>query len=141
MGRNLKDRYVTAAIAIGAVFHLGTGVWAFAAPRSFYEVIATFPPYNVHFLHDVGAFLLGIGAAMAGALVWRDARFVALLGGTVAAAVHWVSHVVDRHHGGNASDPWLLGLFAVVLLLGLVARWPARSGAHTEHDAERSVAR
>lgn len=53
MGRNLKDRYVTAAIAIGAVFHLGTGVWAFAAPRSFYEVIATFPPYNVHFLHDV----------------------------------------------------------------------------------------
>lgn len=62
-------------------------------------------PYNVHFLHDIGAFLLGIGAALLAALVWRDATFVILLGGSAAAVIHWLSHVIDRDHGESSSDP------------------------------------
>jgi hypothetical protein len=33
---------------------VATGLWAFAAPRSFFEVVATYPPFNEHLLHDIG---------------------------------------------------------------------------------------
>jgi hypothetical protein len=131
MGRVASDRYVTAVIVLAGVFHVASGAWAFIAPRSFYDVIATFPPYNVHFLHDIGAFLLGIGAALLAPLVWRDARFVVLLGGSVAAVVHWLSHVIDHDAGGAASDPWTLGAFALLLLAGLMLRLRALNTART----------
>jgi hypothetical protein len=131
MGRVASNRYVTAVIVLAGVFNVGTGAWAFVAPRSFYDAIATFPPYNVHFLHDIGAFLLGIGAALLAALVWRDSTSVALLGASVAAVVHWVSHVIDRHHGGSASDPWTLGAFALLLVVGLALRLRVINAAPT----------
>ena len=90
VSRKVGQRYVKAVVALAAIFQVGSGAWAFFAP-SFYDVIATFPPYNVHFLHDIGAFLIGIGVSLAGALLWRDALFVVLLGAGVAASVHWVS--------------------------------------------------
>lgn len=126
----MRRAWFAAGVAgLAGVLHLGVGLWAFLAPASFYQIVATFPPYNQHFLHDVGAFLVGIGAALLAALVWRDALFVALLAGTVAAALHWISHLRDHQLGGSATDPWTLGAFALLLLVALVARFPARSGA------------
>ncbi len=125
MNRSPREASVTAMLALAALFYVGGGVWAFAAPQSFYDVVATYPPYNAHLFRDIGAFLLGLGAAQIGALVWRDVRFVALLGGSVAAVFHWVSHVVDRHEGGTAADPWLTGTFALLLLAGLILRTTA----------------
>jgi hypothetical protein len=128
MTRSTREAFVTTILVVAALFYAGTGVWAFAAPQSFYDTIATYPPYNAHLIRDIGAFLLGLGAAQLGALVWRDARFVALLGGTVAAVFHWVSHVIDREHGGTSADPWLTGAFALLLLVGLTLRTAARRG-------------
>lgn len=120
---------MTGITAVAGILLTGSGAWAFFAPRSFADTVATFPPYNVHLIHDVGAFLLGLGATLLAALRWRDALFVALLGGTVAAAFHAASHIMDRHLGGAVSDPWLLTGFAVLLLVALVARAPARHGS------------
>ena len=131
MGRMAGQRYVKAVVALAAIFQIGTGAWAFFAPESFYDVIATFPPYNVHFLHDIGAFLIGIGISLVGALLWRDALFVVVLGGAVAASFHWVSHILDRDRGGAASDPWTLGVFALLLVVALVLRSPWRGDAWT----------
>ncbi len=127
MSRLTRESYVAAILAVAALFYAGTGVWAFAAPQSFYDVIATYPPYNAHFLRDIGAFLIGLGGALLGALIWRDVRFVALLGGTVAAVVHWASHVIDRDHGGTFADAWLTGAFALLLLVDLTLRTAARN--------------
>jgi hypothetical protein len=131
MSQPVGQRYVKAVVALAAIVQVGSGAWAFFAPQSFYDAIATFPPYNVHFLHDIGAFLLGIGVALAGALLLRDALFVVLLGGAVAASFHWVSHVLDRDHGGSASDLWTLGGLALLLVAGVVLRWPVRNGTPT----------
>jgi hypothetical protein len=38
----------------GVIFMVGSGLWAFTAPRSFYNTIATFEPYNRHVIHDIG---------------------------------------------------------------------------------------
>jgi len=37
------------------VFWLGLGLWAFVAPKSFFDALAEFDPYNRHFIHDVGS--------------------------------------------------------------------------------------
>jgi hypothetical protein len=98
------------------------GLWAFFDPRSFYDQLAVWPPYNRHFLHDVGAFQFGLGATLLGAAFVRDALTLALTGVGLGSALHAVSHGMDRNLGGRASDPYALGLLAVVILAGAVLR-------------------
>ena len=40
--------------AVGLLFGV-QGIWAFVAPRSFFDTLATFEPFNAHFVRDVGA--------------------------------------------------------------------------------------
>jgi len=108
---------VSALVAICAASMLVLGAWAFAAPRSFADFI-DYAPYNRHLVHDAGAFQLGIGAALAGALAGWDGLLVALTGFAVASGLHTLSHYGDRHAGGHASDVPNLGLLT---LLGLCA--------------------
>ena len=115
---------------IGAVFWLVTGVWAFVAPRSFFDNIATFEPYNRHFLHDAGAFALGLGAVLIFALVTQwDALRVALAGVGLAAVMHVVAHAVDTDLGGKSTDIPGLVLLAIVIVYGAAARRADRQQA------------
>ena len=119
------DRLVAAITVVAALGFLVPGMWAFLAPSSFYEWVALFPPYNRHFLHDVGAFQLGLGATLLLALRWRDARLVALVGSGMGGALHAVSHVLDRQLGGRQIDTPSLGLLAILLGLAALLRWHA----------------
>jgi hypothetical protein len=120
---------------VGVVFFLGSGVWAFAAPRSFYDNIATFEPYNRHLLHDIGAFSIGLGAAVLFALVTRwEALRVALAGLAAASVVHVLSHAVDADLGGRDADLPGLSVVAVLFLVGAAAARPA--GETKGHGAE-----
>jgi len=103
-----------------ALFALG-GVWALAAPHSFYSTIAPYPPYNRHLLHDVGAFQVGIAAALLAGIARRGGLAVGLWAGAVGASAHAVSHWMDRDVGGHDTDPALITLVAVVLVVGLLA--------------------
>lgn len=78
-GRQVGRKVLTLVLGLQFVV---LGVWAFFGPVSFYDNVATFEPYNLHLLHDVGAFQLGIGAAVLAALRWRDGLLTALAGGT-----------------------------------------------------------
>ena len=120
---------VTVLTVLAALNFLVLGAWTFLAPRSFYDTLATFEPYNLHLLHDLGAFQLAIGASLLAALLWSDGLTVALTGATVGAVVHDVSHFMDRDLGGRSSDPWALGLLAVLLLVALALRIRARRRA------------
>jgi hypothetical protein len=120
---------VTVVTVLAALGFLLLGAWAFLAPRSFFDTVATFEPYNLHLLHDLGAFQLAIGASLLAALLWSDGLTVALTGATVGAVVHDVSHFMDRDLGGRSSDPWALGLLAVLLLVALALRIRARRRA------------
>jgi hypothetical protein len=112
-------------VVVAALVLLGSGVWAMVAPDSFYGVVATYPPYNRHLIHDLGAFLLGLGATLGLALALGDVLLVALTGNAIAGAAHFVSHVVDREIGGQSTDPLTVGLFALFLVA--LAVWRAAS--------------
>ena len=113
---------------VGAGFFLIGGLWAAFAPESFYEQLAVWPPYNVHFIHDIGAFQIGLGACLVLALFSDNALLVVLGGAGVGQAVHAWAHVIDRDQGGRASDPLMMVGFAVLLLVGaaLARRAPDR---------------
>ena len=121
-----RNRLLAVLTRLGAAFFLVFGLWSFLDPRSFFDQIAQFEPYNAHFLHDIGAFQVGIGATLAMAL-WRrtDAIFAALAGAGVGAGFHVATHIRDQDLGGSVSDTVGLAVVAVLLLVG--AAWKLAS--------------
>lgn len=117
----MVTKFGRAGVSVGALFFIVFGGWALLVPRSFFEQVATWTPYNDHLIRDVGAFQLGIGIGLAAALLRASARLAALIGATAAAVLHTVSHVVDYGEGGRSSDPYILGVIALVLCVSLFA--------------------
>lgn len=118
----MADRFARVAAAIGGVFLAAFGAWAVFAPRAFYEGVALWPPYNHHFVHDIGAFQLGLGVALLLALRFGDALFVSLAACGLGQTVHAIVHAVDRELGGKTSDPVVMALVAALLVAGAIAR-------------------
>ncbi len=111
--------------ALAGLFLVFFGLWAFLAPESFYERVATFPPYNRHLIHDIGSFQTGLGATLLFAFLWTDVFLVVLAGTSVGFILHFFSHVMDRDLGGRATDPITLGLAMVAVVLAAI--WRARA--------------
>ena len=126
-----RNRVSFVVAVIGALFFLVSGSWAMLGPRSFFDAVATFEPYNQHFIQDIGAFQLGLGAVLLLAAVpsGGDGLAIALLGTGVGSAAHVISHAVGHDLGGTPEvDIPLLSVLAVLLLAGgfLRRRAPAR---------------
>lgn len=118
------ERYARAVAAVAGAFFLLLGAWAFFDPPSFGERIATFPPLNVHFLRDAGAFQIGLATALLLGLARRDGLLVALGGAAAAATCHAIGHVIDVDRGGEpVRDLVTLWLLAVALLVAAAWRW------------------
>ncbi|MFI6532719.1 hypothetical protein ACIBHY_09740 [Nonomuraea sp. NPDC050547] len=107
-------------VVVSALYTLYFGVWMWGWPREFAEFVNY--PNHVHFLHDLGAFHLGIGVALLVALIWRDAILVALVGLAAASLIHTVNHTIDSHLGGASSDPYVIGAQTLLALVGIAFR-------------------
>jgi hypothetical protein len=118
--RRPRQAYVAAILALAGAGMLAAGSWVGTAPRSFARFVNF--PYHEHFLHDLGAFQLGIGATLLLALAWRDAPTVALAGFLVANTLHAVSHAIDRDLGGHPGDPYAIGALSLLVAAALVLR-------------------
>lgn len=112
--------YVTTVTLLAGALMLGAGVWCLAAPRSFADAVNF--PYSEHFIHDLGAFQVGIGITLLLAVAWSDGLALALAGFLVANTVHAVNHAVDLNLGGRGSDPWLLGAGSLLIAVALALR-------------------
>ena len=89
----MRHRAQVAAAGVLTLSAAYVGGWASAAPRSFYD---SFPglhrawvsvdgPFNEHLVRDVGGLYLGLAVAGVLALLWRDARSLAVLGAAWSA--------------------------------------------------------
>jgi hypothetical protein len=92
------------------------GFYAFFDPRGFFDNLATFPPYNVHFMHDIGAFQIGLGAMLILAAYAKDTLTAALTGAAAGQLVHLLAHIIDRDLGAKQSTtiPFLFVVTAVL---------------------------
>jgi hypothetical protein len=129
--------FARAVAALGGLSFLAFGMWAMVAPRRFFEAAAAFEPYNQHFVQDIGAFQIGLGAVLVLSvfLARADALTTGLLGVGVGSAAHVVSHLVGRDLGGTPEVD--IPVFAVVtlfLLAGGLTSWrrlPGSRGGET----------
>ena len=112
--------YQVAVTAMAGLITTGIGVWCLIDPYSFAKAVA-FPAHE-HFLHDVGAFQVGLGVTLLLALIWSDALATALAGYIVANTIHTANHIVDLDLGGSAAQAWALGAMSVVLVIAFVLR-------------------
>lgn len=110
---------VAVTAAVGAVT-AGIGIWCLVDPISFARAVG-FDAHR-HFLHDVGAFQLGLGVTLLLAVIWADALATALAGFVVANTVHTVNHVVDLDVGGSVGQALALGVVSVALAFAFVLR-------------------
>jgi hypothetical protein len=111
-GQPLHVRAVPAGVAALAVTNLVLGLWMAFSPRSFYDAIGPFGPYNDHYVRDVATWYLAFGGALAVA-VRRPSWRAPLLGLAVLQyGLHTVNHLVDI---GDA-DPGWVGVFDAVTL-------------------------
>jgi PPOX class probable F420-dependent enzyme len=108
---------LTAAVGLSTI---AAGIWCLVDPRSFAEFVKF--DFHEHFLHDVGAFQLGLGITLLLALIRADALATALAGFIVANTVHTVNHVMDLDQGGSAAEAWLLGAISIALVAAFVLR-------------------
>lgn len=115
-----------AVAALGGIGFVGFGAWAMLSPRTFFDAMARFDPYNQHFVQDIGAFQVGLGAVLLIAVAVRNADLLAaaLLGTGLGAALHALSHVIGMDLGGiPAMDIPVFGGLAALLLIAGVMRW------------------
>jgi hypothetical protein len=121
------SRWMPQAVAVlGGIGFVGFGAWAMLSPRTFFETMARFDPYNQHFVQDIGAFQVGLGAVLLVAVAVRNADLLAaaLLGTGLGAALHALSHVIGMDLGGTpAMDIPIFGGLAALLLIAGVVRW------------------
>jgi PPOX class probable F420-dependent enzyme len=112
--------FVALVVLLSGTFMLVAGVWALCWPRDFAEAVRF--DYSEHFLHDAGAFQIGLGLGLLLALVWRDALATVLAAFLVSNTLHAFNHAIDLDIGGRDSDPWFIGVLSALVAVALWLR-------------------
>ena len=132
-GPSGKPSFAKVVALIGGASFVFFGLWAFFAPQSFFDTLATFEPYNEHFIHDIGSFQIGLGAVLILGVYLRDPLRVALDGAAIGATIHLISHIIDSDIGGKPStDIPFFAVTAVLLIAAAITR--AREGGTAETE-------
>jgi uncharacterized protein YjeT (DUF2065 family) len=111
MNSRLTQAFVFATIVALGLSFIITGLMMLFAPMAFYENIGSFPPFNRHFLGDLGTFSLPIGFG----LLWasRNPMQHRLL---ILVAVG----ISLMHSGNHAYDDLLVGAFPSIQTILLI---------------------
>ena len=114
-------RILLIAFALGQLL-LGLLLWL--TPGFFYDEIGPYPPRNDHYMADLAAFYLALGAVLLVAVRRRSWRLPLLVLALGNYALHSLNHLIDI----GESDPSWLGPanFASLLLTALLLGWMVR---------------
>lgn len=110
-----------AIVAANGLVNLLTGAALLFAPRWFFNTLADFPPFNRHYLGDVGAFVLALGVGLL--IAAREPRRhrglvgVAALGSLLHVANHLYDDLVIER---GASLHWLTNTLPLLALAALL---------------------
>lgn len=126
----LASTLITLTVSLLGVLMIALGIWSFTDPHGFATWVKF--PVHVHFLHDIGAFQIGIGITLLLALLWRDAIAVALGGFFAGNTLHVLSHVIDLDLGGRPTDWLILSVLSIIALVALLARLRQLPGRASE---------
>jgi PPOX class probable F420-dependent enzyme len=112
--------FVKAVAAAAGIWTTVVGVWALADPAGFAGTTRFSP--STHYVHDIGAFQLGIGVSLLLAVLWADALAVVLAGYLVGNTAHAYNHAADADLGGRGFEPYALAAVSVLVVAALIGR-------------------
>jgi PPOX class probable F420-dependent enzyme len=108
---------ITLLAGIGST---AVGIWALVDAEGFADWTGFGP--GGHYVHDIGAFQLGIGVSMLLAVLWTDALAVVLAAFLVGNTAHAWNHAADADLGGRGFEPYALAAVSVLVLAALIGR-------------------
>lgn len=107
-------------LLVFGAYHLALGALMALAPRTFFDEIAAYGPYNDHYIRDVSTFYLALGAVLIVAAARRSWQVPLLAFAVIQYALHLVNHLWDV----SDTDPgWLGPANLVSLALIAAALW------------------
>jgi hypothetical protein len=126
-----NSRWIQWVVAIAGIFYTFVGVTQLVAPAWFFTNVGPYPPFNRHYMGDLGSFTLPMGIALL--IAARHPFQHRLFIGFVAAGslIHSLNHLYDDLVGA-APDPFGT---AVLLIFGLVMVWVFFAGGRVERQA------
>jgi hypothetical protein len=138
----VRDLWLRLGLGLLAAAAANVGVWALAAPRSFYDDfpgggrswVSAVGPYNEHLVRDVGELNLALALLLAAAAVLLGRRLVivALAVYLVNAVPHFifhVSHMDELSTGDQVAQTVSLALAVLLPLALLPLAWRSRPRA------------
>ncbi len=134
-------QWLRAGLLVLAAAAAVVGVWALLAPQSFFDDfpgggrtwVSALPPYNEHFIRDVGGLNLGMALALTWAAVTLERHLVlaTLVAALAYALPHFIFHAANLGNlptGDKIGQTVALALVLVLPLALLVAVGFSRSG-------------
>jgi hypothetical protein len=119
-------------LALLGAYHLLLGVAMVAAPRTFFDDVATYGAFNDHYIRDVASFYLALGVVMLVAVAKVSWQTPLLAFAALQYALHVVNHLWDI---GDTDPGWLGPANAVLLaLIGALLFWLLRGGRERPED-------
>jgi hypothetical protein len=135
------------ALVVIAASSVVVGVWALAAPESFYEDfpgagrvwVAVDGPYNEHLIRDVGALNLALGFVAAVALVTGSIAVARAAGGAalIYGVPHFVYHAAHLDPFDSGDQVALLVSLGINVAAGVVAATTERSAGRLAEVPDR----
>src|SRR6185503_1521 len=116
-GMRIFVRTIALLAGIGST---AVGIWALTDAEGFASWTGFGP--GSHYVHDIGAFQLGIGVSMLLALLWTDALAVVLAAFLVGNTAHAWNHAADADLGGRGYEPYAFAAVSVLVLVALIGR-------------------
>ena len=113
-------------LALLGVYHLALGVVMVIAPRTFFDEIAAYGPYNDHYIRDVASFYLALGAVLLVAVARTSWQVPLLVFALVQYGLHLLNHLWDVADG----EPSWIGPVNVapLALIAILIAWLLRGG-------------
>lgn len=114
----IRERAAQILLILSGVVYGLVALTMLATPEWFYNNIGNHPPYNRHYVGDLGAFQLGLAAGLIVA-AWNPARNRVLIGAAaIAGIVHTLNHGYDMLLGEESLGTVLqLAVLAAVLIV------------------------
>lgn len=118
MKRNFS--WIQILLLLTGLFYAFSGLALLFAPAAFYETIGHFPPFNQHYMGDLGAFLLPLGLGLL--VVMRDpaGNRTYLLVTAIASLLHALNHAYYDWQVGSSLTHWLSETIPLITLAILI---------------------
>ncbi len=120
----------TAVLALLGLGNGANGAWMLVDAEGWYRrlpaAVPDFGPLNEHFVRDIGAAYVMVGAALVWAALRPALRLPMLSVVALFSMLHVAGHVADLVHGHVGADHWLIdlpGVFLPGIVFGALALW------------------